>query len=141
MKIIFAAVCFTIISFAIHNIGALIDMPVYKDPRFFNLWSKIMMPTAGALPIGFMLLSVLFGLINGFFFSYAYALFSGGISGGIWQKGMKFGMIVFLLSGFGAFLSMVLTLNFPFILNISWMIQGLLTYLISGITAAIILKK
>jgi hypothetical protein len=64
-KVLLASVIFTVISFVIHNVEAMIDMRYYVMPQYFGVWSKLMMPSAGPPPPSFMIISLIFTFITG----------------------------------------------------------------------------
>ena len=64
-KMFLASVIFTVISFVIHNVEAIIDMKYYVSPQYFGVWSKLMMPSNGPPPPAFMITSLIFTFITG----------------------------------------------------------------------------
>ena len=90
-RIFVAGIVFAVISVIIHNLGALVDMPVYQNPAYFNLWSKLMMSNAGPPPISFMLLSFVSNLVFGLIFACIFSLAGKILSGGnTWRFGSIF---------------------------------------------------
>lgn len=71
-KVIITGAIFTVISFVLRQIEALLTMKYYMMPEYFGLWSKTMMPEAGPPPITFMITSLVFTLVTGISLSLIY---------------------------------------------------------------------
>jgi hypothetical protein len=140
-KLILAAIVFLIISQVIHMIEAQLTMNYYTDPAYFSVWSKIMMPTAGPPPAEFYYYSWIFTFIGGLIFAGIYAVIEKGIPGKtIVKKGMIYGLLIWLITGISASLTMVLLINLPIDLIAIWAVTGLIINLIAGIAVAKIVK-
>ena len=130
-----------VISLIIRNLGATIGMGYYMDAKYTDVWSKIMMPEPGPPPPSFMLYSVIFSLINAFFFVFVYLIISESIPGtGLVKKGLFYGLIVFIISGISSALGLLLLINLPGGLILLWTIEALIIYIIGGILVATIAK-
>ncbi len=139
-RLLAAAVAYVIIAQIIFTIGAMADMPYYTDPNYSNVWSKIMMPAAGPPPAEFYYVSVLFQVVYGFLFAFVYTVIKGAVPGKGWKnKGLMYGFLVFLVAGISD-LGLVLLVNLPMVLVLSWVLQGLVVYLLAGLAAAKIVK-
>ncbi|MCX5725927.1 MAG: hypothetical protein NT030_01880 [Candidatus Saganbacteria bacterium] len=140
-KAIIAAVVIVIIAQIIHGIGAQVGMGYYLDPAYFSVWSKIMMPEAGPPPASFYYLSILFGFITYLLFAGIYPLLKGSIAGdGAIQKGLIYGIIVFLLGPVAGYLSLYLLINLPLGLILIWGVESFIIYLLAGAIVAWINK-
>lgn len=140
-KVIAAGIVFAIISQVIHMIEAGIYMDYYIDPAYFGLWSKLMMPSAGAPPAEFFITGMIFGTIAGLLYSYVYLTIKGSImDANPWMRGLKFGWLLFLVAGLPMFLTTYLIMAIPFQLNFGWLWSGLLSYLLGGAAIGRILK-
>ena len=142
MKIITAAIAYVIIALIINTVSAMLTMSYYLDPNYFEVWSKLMMPTAGPPPAEFTYYSIAFSFIAGLIYSFVYSkamvLFK---TKSALKKGLKYGFGLFLLAGIPFFLSVYLLINLPLGLLISWLIfNGLIQYLLGGIAIAEIVK-
>lgn len=130
-----------VISLIIHNLGATIGMGYYMDAKYTDVWSKIMMPEPGPPPPSFMLYSIIFSLINAFFFVFVYLIISESIPGtGLVKKGLFYGLIIFMISGISSALGLLLLINLPGGLILLWTIEALIIYIIGGIIVATIAK-
>jgi len=139
--IVIAAFLFMIIAQVVHTLGSYATMDFYTDPQYFALWSEIMMPDIGPPGIEFFALSVAFNFITAFIFTWFYSLIKGAVPGKMsFMKGINYGLILFLITAFPGFLSMVLLLNIPIVLNVGWMIEALIIDIIGGIVIAKFVK-
>src|SRR3989344_2420666 len=140
-KVLLAGVIFAIISQIIHMLEASINMAYYTDPAYFALWSKVMMPGAGAPPAEFFITSMIFGTITALLYAYVYITIRGSIKDGSpWMRGLKFGWLLFLVAGLPMFLMNYLIIAIPFGLNIGWLASSFLSYLIGGTAIGKILE-
>ncbi|MFA6490158.1 MAG: hypothetical protein WCT52_05785 [Candidatus Micrarchaeia archaeon] len=146
-KLFIAALAFAIISQLVHTVGAVADMGYYTDPANAGLWSKVMMPAAAPPGIEFFAVSILFSLITGAIFADAYSLTKHLFaakksfrSDKYWNIGLKFGMFLFMLTSLTGAMSMFLLFALPFGLLVSWLAQGLVVCLASGVAFAKILN-
>ena len=71
-KVFVVSFLFTIISFVIRQIEAMLTLNYYKMPEFFGVWSKLMMPKAGAPPVSFIITSLIFTFATGICLSLIY---------------------------------------------------------------------
>ena len=142
-KLALAAVAFAVISELVYTLGAFSDMGYYANAAYSGLWSSIMMPGQQAPGIGFYALSVVFTLIGGFIFAYAYKITKQAFvmkkafkSDRYWKVGLKFGLFLFLMTTLTGMLSMYLMIAIPAGLLLSWMVQGLVVSLAAGVAFA-----
>lgn len=141
LRIILAAIAFMIIAQVIHNIEAMLTMNYYTDPTYATVWSKIMMPTAGAPPMEFYYISWTFSFITGLFFAGVYNVITKGIPGNtVAKKGLIYGLLVWLVGGLSGNLAMVLLINLPVELIGYWIVTGLIINLLAGVAIAKIVK-
>ena len=139
-RLLAAAAVYVIIAQIIFTIGAMADMPYYMDAAYSDVWSKVMMPAAGPPPAEFYYASILFQAVYGFLFAFVYTVIKGAVPGKGWKnKGLMYGFLVFLVAGVSD-LGMVLLVNLPMALVLSWVLQGLVVYLLAGLAAAKIVK-
>jgi hypothetical protein len=140
-RIVLSGVIFAAISYVIHMLGALLDMGYYLDPNYFRVWSKIMMPTAGPPPMEFTLYSSLFSLIGGILFALVYYYVKDSIKlNGAVKKGLFYGLLVTLVAVIPGYLSLILLINLPLMLVVSWAVQGVIVNLLGGMITAKLIK-
>jgi hypothetical protein len=136
-RFLFAVILFTVVAQIIHTLGAILTMGYYMDPAYFDVWSRIMMPTAGPPPVKFFFLSIDLGLISSIIYVYAYVRLNKSIPGKGWiRNGLNFGALLFLLGVLPGMLSLVLLINLPLLLVLEWIGEGLIVMLIGGMITA-----
>lgn len=140
-KIILAAVVYVILSQVLHTASTFLTMGYYTDPNYFPVWSKVMMPGPGPPPATFYYYSIAFSFISGLIYSFVYSRIGCHLKGKALQKGIRYGLGLFLVAGIPTFFTMYLLVNLPFGLLVSWLtIDTLLGYLIAGIAIAKIVR-
>lgn len=137
-KIILGAIAYVVIAFVINTLSSYLTMNYYTDSNYFAVWSKIMMPNAGPPPSSFYYYSIAFDFIGGLILCFIYSKVKGIFKNkSVMQKGLRFGIGLFLVSGIPFFMSMYLLINLPLGLLISWLIfNGLLVNIFAGIVIA-----
>jgi hypothetical protein len=135
------AIVYVIISQLVFMLGAFADMAYYMDPAYLSVWSKLMMPTAGPPPIEFTAISAVLSFVSSLLFALVYVVVKGSVPGKGWKnKGLMYGFLVFLIAGIPSTFSLLLLINLPVGLVLSWMLQGFVAYLLAGLVAAKLLK-
>ena len=139
-KMIVAAIPFMIISQVIHTIEAQLTMDFYTDPTYFPVWSNIMMGEMGLAP-EFMYYSLTFAFIGGLLFTGVYTVVAKGIPGKTYvNKGIYYGLLIWLVADIPFSLTLVLLINLPIELIAYWAVSTLIVYLLSGVAVVRILK-
>jgi hypothetical protein len=140
-RLLAIAVLYAIIGEIIMTLGTIATMSYYFDPTYFPVWSKYMMPGPGPPPAEFYYISIAFQLVTGFLFALVYNVVKGAIPGKGWKnKGLMYGFVVFLVAGLPTTMMLILLINLPIVLLLSWMLQSLIVYLIMGLVTAKIVK-
>lgn len=140
-QIVIAAILFTLIAQIVHGIGAQFAMSFYTDPNYFPVWSKLMMPSAGPPPASFMIYGLIFGLISALIYAGVYDRLKNSVPGdGIVNKGLFYGLILFLVGVIPGYLSLYLLINLPALLIFYWAVEGLVIDLAGGIVIAAIVR-
>ena len=131
-----------ILAMIVHTVESLLTMGYYTDPANFQLWSKLMMSGAGPPPAIFYAYSLLFAFVSWMLFGFVYIVLENAIKEkDILKRGLKFGTLVFLVGALPGSLTMVLLLNLPPGLIISWVISGLALNLAGGVAAAGLIEE
>jgi hypothetical protein len=134
-KVLIYTVVFVIASQIIHMFSAFLTMDYYKDPSYFAVWSKIMMPGEGAPPMEFYIYSVAFSIVTGLIYGLAYVVMQRSLPGKGVSKGLFFGMLLFLINGI-QMAGMFMLVNLPPGLLAIWsLIDGLALFMIAGAAA------
>jgi len=137
VKVVLGAIAYLIIAQVMHTVSSMLTMSYYMDSNYYAVWSKIMMPAAGAPPMSFYYYSLTFGFVIGVIFSAIYSKRRETFKGDFVHKGLMYGSGLFLVVGIPFFLTTYLMINLPLSLLIYWLlIDGLLTYLLGGIAIA-----
>ncbi len=139
-RLVGTAIAFMIISFVVSSAGAYADMSHYTNPDYFPVWSKLMMPAAGPPTTEFFAYSLIFSFITGLIFCFVYLKISQILKYKTLKKGAIYGIGFFLVSTIPGSLSLILIINLPVTLIISWAVQGLIASTLSGIVAAKIIR-
>lgn len=141
LRVLIAAIVYTIVAQIIHTIGAFFEMSYYIIPEYFPVWSKVMMPAAGPPPMSFYVYSLSFGFVSALMFALVYAFVKQGLPDkSRASRGLIFGVLVFMVAGIPSFLTTYLLINLPLMLLVSWAVQSLVIYLIMGVVTAYIIK-
>ena len=136
VRFVLTVVGMTLAAQIVHTLGATVEMGYYKDPQYFPVWSKLMMPTAGPPPPSFFLYSLALGFLGWFFFLAVYRVVRAGIPvEEPTAKGMFYGVMIFLAGSFGQSLGMGLIVNLPYGLLFLWTLESLFIYIINGALA------
>jgi hypothetical protein len=141
-QVILSGVLFAAVAWIIHMLGAMLSMAYYKMPEYASVWSKLMMPVAGASPpASFSWYSLLFSFIGGILVAIVYDVLIGGIPGKKVNKGLAYGFVLFLIAGIPGYLSTVLLINIPSGLAAMWLLENLVVYLLGGMVIAGIVRE
>jgi hypothetical protein len=136
-KVLLASVIFTVISFVIHQIEALLTMKYYVDPQYFGVWSKVMMPSAGPPPASFMITSLIFTLVTGISVTLIYYYLRDHLPPLGLKRVFYFADLLVATSFLFSTLPMYLMFNVPVALLISWFVSS---FVILTINAWILVK-
>ncbi|MCL7414537.1 MAG: hypothetical protein M8349_00530, partial [ANME-2 cluster archaeon] len=116
-------------------------MDYYLDPQYFPVWSSYMMPSEGPPPASFMYMSLASGLITNLIFAGFYSFIKGSVPGATMiKKGLLYGLLIFIITGVPFTLTLILLINLPFGLILSWAAESLVIYLIGGLLVAKIIS-
>jgi hypothetical protein len=140
-KILFGAVAYAVIAQVVHALGSIASMSYYADPSLFSMWSKLMMPGNSPPGAEFFIASLAAALVSGAIFTYLYEItrvvflarakkdFHGGNP---YMPGLKFGAIMFLAVSFTGFMTFVLLFAFPLGLQLEWLAEGFVIFMLWG---------
>lgn len=123
-KVALFALIFTILSFAIHQIEALLTLNYYMMPQYFGVWSKLMMPSAGPPPLTFMITSLIFNLATGACLALVYYYLKDHLPKDGKRRVFYFADLMIGTSFVFFTLPVYLMFNVPFGLLISWFISS-----------------
>jgi len=139
-RVIVAGIIFALVAQVVHTLGTFPTMEFYVDPAYFNVWSKIMMPTTGPPPMSFFYYAIAFNVVTGILLASVYSIICEGIPRTGVKRGLFYGIILFLAAGIPSSLSMYLLINLPVALIAWWSLESLAIYLIGGVVIAWLIK-
>ncbi|MFH1332255.1 MAG: hypothetical protein ABIH63_03135 [archaeon] len=140
-RVFWAGVLFAVLGQIVHTIESFLTMSYYTNPAYFAVWSKLMMPTAGPPPASFYAYSIIFGIVSGILVALVYGVVRNSVPGNtVAKKGLNYGLLVFLVAGVPSFLSMLLLINLPAALILSWAFSSLVINLVGGMILAWIMR-
>jgi hypothetical protein len=136
-RMVGVAILLVIVAQTVHMIEVIFTMDYYLDPAYFGVWSKLMMPDAAPPPAEFYYYSLLFAFVTALIYVWAYHVIEPAMKVDGWaNKGLFFGLLIFLLSTVPGTLSLYLLINLPSMLLLSWSVSGLVVALIDGLIIA-----
>ncbi len=139
-KVFLAGLAYTAIAFVLRQLETMLTMNYYKMPEYFGVWSKLMMPGAGAPPMSFFAVSLLFSFVTGVVLAAFYDLIKGLLSDGCCRKGLCFAGIIVCLSLVFFTLPAYLLFNLPCGLLTAWFVSSAAILYFASLTFARILK-
>ena len=135
--VFFSSLIFALIAQTIHSLSSFIFMEFYKNPDYYYVWSKIMMPHPGPPPSSFFVFAFGFSFVTGVLFSVVYRIIKAGITANnSVNKGLIFGLILFMVGTVPSHLALILLINLPIVIIIVWVIEGLIINILGGIAIA-----
>jgi len=141
VRILVVGIAYAILSMIVHTIGAQIGMQYYTDPAYSQVWSKLMMPAMGPPPTMFYVYSFVFAVLTGILFALVYQVIKDAIPvKNVDERGILYGLLVFLVSGLPSTLSMYLIVNLPLPLIAMWAVESWVLALLGGIVVAQAIK-
>lgn len=126
-KLLLSGLIFTVISFIIRQIEAVLTLKYYMMPEYFGLWSKVMMPTAGPPPVSFMITSIVFTFVTGLSITAIYYYIKDHLPKGELKRTFYFADLMVGTSFVFFTLPVYLLFNVPLGLLIIWFITTFIT--------------
>jgi hypothetical protein len=139
-KVLTAGFIYLIIAFIIRQVEAVLTMNYYLMPEYFGVWSKLMMPKAGAPPTSFFLTSILFSFITGVGLAIFYDCIKTLLPKDKWQRILCFTCLITGLSFLFFSLTAFLLFNLPFMLLVWWFISSVVIFFLTAAVFVRILK-
>lgn len=139
-KVLLVSVIFTVISFVIHEIEAILTMRFYFMPQYFGVWSKLMMPVAGPPPMSYYIASIIFTFVSGISLSLIYYYVRDLLPPIGWKRITYFADLMIATSFVFFTLPVYLMFNVPVGLLVSWFISSFIILAIGSWVIVKILK-
>jgi hypothetical protein len=136
-KLVLCGIIFAVIAQIVHSIGVFLSLRYYQSPDFSQVFNPLMISQQGPPPSEFILLALVFGIIQGVFVSYLYLVLKKGVPGKtVLHKGLIYGNIIFIITTVSGSFAMILMVNLPLAIVGAWAVENLITYLLSGMIIA-----
>jgi hypothetical protein len=139
-KTMFVAVIYTVFATIVHQIEAVASLKYYMDPKFFGLWSKLMMPTAGPPPMSFMITTLILTFVTGISLALVYYYLRDMLPQGFWKRTFLFADLLIAMSFVFFTLPSYLLFNVPIALLVSWFVSGFVILVAASYTFVKIIK-
>ena len=139
-KVILSGAIFTVISFVIRQVEALLTMGYYTDPQYFGLWSKLMMPSNGPPPAEFMITSLVFTFVTGVSLALIYYYLRKHLPQNLKQRVFYFADLMVATSFLFFTLPAYLMFNIPVGILVSWFIASFIILLSASFIFVKIIK-
>lgn len=123
-KLLLTSVIFTVISFVIHQIEALLTIKYYLMPQYLGVWSKLMMPSAGPPPPAFMITSLILTFVTGISVTLIYYYLRDHLPPIGFKRAFYFADLLIATSFVFSTLPMYLMFNVPVGLLVSWFVSN-----------------
>ena len=139
-KVFLSGAIFTVISFVIRQVEALLTMGYYTDPQYFGLWSKLMMPSNGPPPAEFMITSLVFTFVTGVSLALIYYYLRKHLPENKKQRIFYFADLMVAMSFLFFTLPAYLMFNIPVGILVSWFIASFIILLSASFIFVKIIK-
>jgi len=121
-----------------YGVGTLLVYSEFSNQRYFDVWSKIMMPPTG-FPIVFFISALIYSIIFSFIISFTYRLVKKSFTTKSQiLSGIMFGAVLFFIIFVPLYSHIFLIFNIPFLIISVWLSAGLLFSIVSGIMLSLV---
>lgn len=139
-KVWVAALAYLVIVFIFRQIEVILTMDFYKNPEYFGVWSRLMMPKAGPPPMSFFVTSLVFTYLTGMTLAALYEFIRPLLPKEVKARFYVYAKIVVVLATVFFTLPVWLLFNIPLILLLIWFITALVTIMCATVAFIWILK-
>jgi hypothetical protein len=140
-KVLIASLVFLLVGQVLHHIGVFVSRGYYSHPDYYFLWNPLMISlTDAGGGANFIVTSIALGFISALLFVIVYTVVGRGFEGG-GEKGIHYGLLIFIVATIPYSFSMFVLLDIPEIIITLWAFQSLVLYVIGGLLTGIILEK
>ena len=121
-----------------YGISTLLIYTNFADQRYFDVWSKIMMPPTG-FPITVFISVIFYSLIFSLIISLVYRFTKRSFSTKSQLfSGLLFGLTLFFITFVPMYSQIYLIFNIPVVILLTWTVSGLLFSLLGGIMLSLV---
>lgn len=140
--ILASALLFAVLSIFVYIVGSLPVMSYFSNPALSTLWSGFVLDTLHPpQPSAFFLLLIAFSFIVGLTTACAYSIFMNSVPGrSKLEKGICFGVLLFLVSGLPGGFNMFMLFNVPYAVLGPWIFEDLLIAVVGSIIMAELIR-
>jgi len=132
-RIFIASIVFLVIAQLLHVGGIAISIDYYTHPNHYELWSPLLISFGNInTGISFFFVNLGFGFLGAVVFVTVYTALGKALKGSPVEKGVSFGLLVFLVTNLPGSMSMFLLLNIPVEIVILWILESFIIYLVGG---------
>ncbi len=139
-RVLLSGFIYTVMANFVHIIEAFLTRSDYTMPEYAGVWSKLIMPHAGQPSPQFIALSLLFGLIVGFFLAFVYVAIQDVLPKPPWSRSFSFAGLLIGLELVLYILPVYLLFNVPVALLISWTISYSVIFILASLLFVRILR-
>ncbi|RLI97222.1 MAG: hypothetical protein DRO99_03280 [Candidatus Aenigmatarchaeota archaeon] len=140
-RIFIALFVFFVISQVVYNSGVLFSMNYYTEDKYITIWSDIILSLSGSSPeMGFFYISIIFGMVASILFVSVYMFLGRGLKKGPMERGLEYGMLVFMVGILPSSFFLYLLFNITEIIAL-WTFQNLIVYMAGGLAVGGILSE
>lgn len=139
-KVWVAAFAYLVIAFVFRQIEVVLTMDFYKNPEYFGVWSRLMMPMTGPPPISFFVASFIFTYLTGVTLAALYEFIKPLLPKEVKVRFYVYSKIVIVLAAVFFTLPVWLLFNVPLNLLVIWFTTALVTIMCATVAFIWILK-
>jgi|GEM_PF-3003552 len=141
-RIFIASIVFLVVAQLLHVGGIAISIDYYTHPNHYDLWSPLLISFGNInTGISFFLVNLGFGFLGAVVFVLVYTELGKALKGSPVEKGVSFGLLVFLVTNLPGSMSMFLLLNIPVEIVILWVLESFIIYLVGGAFVGYVLRQ
>jgi hypothetical protein len=143
LRILSASLIFLVISQLLHMVGLTISMDYYGQADFYGIWSPLLISTGNMTTgLSFFYVNIILGFIGAVLFVVVFTVLVRGLKGGPAERGVLFGLLVFLVAIVPDSFSVFMLLNVPLEIIIFWTLESFIIFLVGGaLTGCILVNR
>lgn len=133
-KFLLAGIFAGIAIFVAGNLIYHMNQAAYSDPAMMHLWKPMVMP-------GWLVVLLVVNVFTGLLYAASYAMVGQALGGGLLNKGLFFGLIVWGVGNLPGMLMTYITMAVSDAFIKAWIIKGLISSLVAGVVIAAIYRE
>lgn len=140
-KVLLLGFLFTIISVVVRQVEMSLTMGYYTDPRYFGVWSRLMMPVAGPPPAEFFIISTIATFFTGIAITIIYYYLKEYLPKGYYHRSFFFADLLVATSFVFFTLPTLLLFNVPWSLVAIWFVSSFITIVVNSLLVVKVVGK